>query len=53
MSQTTTNTEIPSLANPIEIQNKLKDDVISPATIVNMRFQSKNSEDFLKLLEKV
>ena len=38
---------------PIEIQNKLQNDLISPATIVNMRFQSKNSEDFLKLLEKV
>jgi len=35
---------------PEEIDNKLRDNVISPAKIVNLRLQNSNKEDFVKAL---
>ena len=36
---------------PKNIVNKLRDDVLSPAKLVNMRLQNENKEDFLSNLE--
>ena len=36
---------------PKNIVDKLRDDVLSPAKLVNMRLQNENKEDFLSNLE--
>jgi hypothetical protein len=35
---------------PEDIQVKLRDNIISPAKIVNLRLQNSNKEDFIKSL---
>jgi hypothetical protein len=39
-----------SVSFPKQYLGKLRDDVVSPCELINYRFKSKNSSDFLKLL---
>ena len=39
-----------SVSFPKQYIGKLKENIVSPCELINYKFQSKNSSDFLKLL---